>query len=48
MLEKYKVEVRKRGAYKGKGEPSDGPESKEISTSKLEWALLGENLLVVS
>ena len=35
MLEKYKVEVSKRGAYKGKGEPSDGPGSKEISTSKM-------------
>ena len=48
VLEKYKVDVRKGETCKGRGEPSeDGPESEDISTSKMEWRLLGENLLEV-
>ena len=39
VLEKCKVEVSKRGACKGRGDPSEcrmnGPESQKISTSKV-------------
>ena len=49
VLEKYKVELSKRGAYRGRGEPSveDGPESQKKPASKMWRRLLGKSLFVV-
>ena len=51
MLEKYKVEAIKRGAYKGRGEPlkvENGSKSQNIATSQSGVKIAGRESSYVS